>query len=804
MSCRLFFFCLLAFAARPCSGAEASRSGFVRIPGGEFRSGNVSTGKDRVRARVDDFEMLDHPVTNLEYKAFVDGTGYTAPSHWEAGVIPPGKEHHPVIFVNIKDADRYLRWRSAREHRLYRLPTGAEFEYAARGGLDDRLYPWGDAEPSGNANYDADGNRRFDRWQDYLQPVGSGKPNGYGLYDMAGNVWQMVRDEIDPAAAAYIYRFEDTSQSDNIVGGSVTGGSWARGAEYLRCGCKLYFPMGNRHPDLGFRPVREPERADWRIEPRRLAATVKGRGQVFLSWALLKTDAIDTQFNIYRVDDGNPAGFRVNAAPMGGGTTFLDDGLQVGRRYGYYVRSVDGQGREGRRSERVGVTAAETPSPIVTTFKPVYKKGELVPVFGDLDGDGALDCVIRLDNGNREMSQDSGLPVTLEAFASYGRSLWRKDVCYHDHCFGSANNVPFNVWDMDGDGKAEVITRLQIGDEVYVAILDGLTGRLQCKTRWPAMVSDFVLSSTRIQLSIAYLDGVHPAVITQTGIYENEVLNAYDGRLNPLWQFDSDGATSGSGGHKVEVADVDGDGRQEVFDGTTCLRPDGKVRWSIYRMHPDVVSIQDFLPDRPGLEVFYLIESSVHAGAYMVDAASGEVIWKHNREDDARWDHGHSGTTTDLWDGSPGIECLGNRTRSGPLVLYAADGRILLEPFPVLSVVEWDGDPTRELLFDQGRRLGNFDGQSVVESPGVRPNPIADSQLIMCADLCGDFRDELVVSSATAEGLQTISVVTSDEPVGKRYFAPSETLDYRLWLGRNMGGGYKSQYYQPLLAPRPR
>ncbi len=95
------------------------------------------------------------------------------------------------------------------------------------------------------------------------------------------------------------------------------------------------------------------------------------------------------------------------------------------------------------------------------------------------------DCVVRMDNGNREMSQDPGLPVQLEAFTSYGRSLWRKDVCRHDHCFGSANNVPFNVWDMNADGKAEIITRLQIDDAVYVAILDGMSGRLRFKCPWP-------------------------------------------------------------------------------------------------------------------------------------------------------------------------------------------------------------------------------------------------------------------------------------------------------------------------------
>ncbi len=628
-----------------------------------------------------------------------------------------------------------------------------------------------------------------------------GAPNGYGLYGMSGNVWQMVRDEIDPAAAAYIFRFEDTSQSDNLTGGSITGGSWARGAEYLRCGYKLHFPMGNRHPDLGFRPVREPAGADWSVQPRKLAALSRGQGKVLLSWALLKSDTASTRFNILRVDRGSHAGFVVNDAPVKA-TSFLDSGLEVGRRYAYYLRPVNQRGEEGRRSERIGVTVSDKPSATVTTFKPVYRKGELVPVFGDLDGDGVRDCVIRLDNGNREMSQDPGIPVELEAFTSYGRPLWRKAVCDHDHCFGNANNVPFNVWDLDGDGRAEVITRLQLGDQVYVAVLDGLTGRLERKAPWPDMLSDFVLSSTRIQLSVAYLDGVHPAVITQTGIYENEALNAYDAGLNELWRFSSDGETSGSGGHKVEVADVDGDGRQEVFDGTTCLRPEGTVRWSIYRMHPDVVSIQDFLPDRPGLEVFYLIESSVHAGAYMVDAGSGEVIWKHNREGDPRWNHGHSGTTADIWDGSPGIECLGNRTRSGPFVLYSADGHILLDAFPGLATVEWDGDRTRELLIDEGRKIGNFNGKALIEVPGAAPNPFPDSQLLMTADLYGDFRDELVLSSTTPEGAQCITVVASTDPIEAMYISPDEVLDYRLWLSRNMGGGYKSQYYQPLKPPQ--
>ncbi|MBN2132290.1 MAG: SUMF1/EgtB/PvdO family nonheme iron enzyme [Sedimentisphaerales bacterium] len=778
----------------PCP-AEPVPDGFVLIQDGTCRRG-TGARQTGARCRVEDFEILDHPVTNAEYKTFVDAAGYHAPLHWAGGRIPRGKEDYPVIFVNRMDVDAYLRWLTGETGRICRLPTSVEFEYAARGDLAGKLYPWGDEAPAGRANYDAAGDRRFDRWQDSLRPARWGAKNGYGLYGMAGNLWQLTADHHDPATSRWKYRIVDPVENER----TVMGGSWARGESYLKCGVRLGVSAGIRHPDVGFRPVREPRGADWRVQHRKLCVTSAGDGKALLSWALLASDRRATRFNVYRAGERNHAGFCVNEEPVAGSTTFLDAGLSAGRRYQYYVRPVDAAGRQGRRCEWAGVTVADEASAILVTFAPLFKQGALVPIFGDLNGDGTLDCVIRMDNGNREMSQDPGLPVQLEAFTSYGRSLWRKDICTHDHCFGSANNVPFNVWDMDADGKAEVVTRLQIAGEVYVAILDGMTGAVKCKAKWPDMVSDFAKSSTRIHLSVAYLDGKHPAVITQTGLYENEVFAAYDREMRELWRFHSFAETNGSGGHKIEVADVDGDGRQEAFDGTTCLNHDGTVRWSIYRQHPDIVSIHDYLPERPGLEVFYIVESSVHAGVYMVDADSGEVIWKVNREDDPRWTHGHTGWTADIWAGSPGIECVSNRAGHGDrnLILFSADGHALLEPFPYgYTPLEWDGDVTRELL--AGRVLGDFDGETIVPR---RAGPLTlpdNSSVLMVADLYGDFRDELILSTASAEGDRTISVMTAAEPVSCRYVTATESLDYRLWMGRNMGGGYRSIYDRPLV-----
>ncbi|MBN2356660.1 hypothetical protein JXO59_11155, partial [candidate division KSB1 bacterium] len=332
------------------------------------------------------------------------------------------------------------------------------------------------------------------------------------------------------------------------------------------------------------------------------------------------------------------------------------------------------------------------------------------------------------------------------------------------------------------------------GDSVYVAVLNGMTGQVMRRAAWPPMVSDTQRSSTRIQMSIGYLDGAHPAVITQTGVYQDEVLAAFDADLNILWQFNSFAETSGSGGHKIEVADIDGDGRMEVFDGTTCLNHDGSLRWSIYKMHPDLVDIYDFMPQHKGLEVFYLIESEIHAGVYMVDADSGEILWTYNREIDPRWTHAHYGWTADIWAGSPGLECIATRTGHGDAkpALFSSDGRLLLDVFPYgYTPIEWDGDEVRELISWDGAGLFKFDGKALVKMQGVRPNAVAGSHLLMAADLYGDFRDELVLL-AKENDRTSILVLTATEPIQSRARTKTENLDYRLWLARNMGGGYNT------------
>ena len=786
--CRLLFGTVCICLSSLLSVAQAD---FVFIKGGTFYP-SVYRHLSTDSVRLNDFEISDHPVTNQEYEGFLTATGYQHPLHWVNGRYPTGKGKHPVIFVNRWDVKAYLQWRSEVEGRVYRLPTVIEFEYAAKGGVAPLNYPWGNKASEKDANYDASGNRSYPDWKGHLKEAKFGKANGYGLYGMAGNVFQMCLDNFDPAVTRWKYRVNEPLELER----AVMGGSWARSESFMQIGSRLELSPGLRLPDLGFRPVRSPARTDWRIINRQLTAVVKSGHKVFLSWSLLSSDSSTVGFNIYRAYSRAYDGFKLNDQPVTR-PSFTDTTGLIDSRYHYYVEPIKNDGSVGKRSEWAARTIEGDDGKIVT-FSPVHTSRSLVPVFGDLDGDGVRDCVIRMDNGIVEMSQDPGTWVQLEAFTSYGRSLWRKDVASHQSAYGNANNTPYCIWDIDGDQQAEVLTRMTIGDSTYVAILDGMTGDVIRKTRWPDLATDLARSSSRIHMSVAYLDGSNPFIITQTGLYENEIISAFDTNLNKIWQFNSFAETSGSGSHRIEIADVDGDGRHEVFDGTTCLNNDGTIRWSIYRGHPDLVSIQDFLPGRPGLEVYFMVETSVHAGIYMVDANSGEIIWKINREDDPNWKHGHHGWVSDIYDESDGLECLSNRAGHSDhnMLLFSSHGTLLQEGFPFgYQPLEWDGDETRELIGEG--IIGNYRDSGIVQSPNTPEFP-QNGTFLFAADLYGDVRDELIFLIQPEKDPSYIAVFGATNEMHQWFVTASESMEYKLWLARNMGGGYKSVFYHRL------
>lgn len=771
-----------------------SNDKFVLIPEVQFES-----GKDLLR--TDPFEIMTHPVTNLQYKSFIDAIGYAPPLHWQNGKIPAGKENHPVIYVNRYDIDAYLSWLNENSDLNYRLPTSVEFTVAASGGNMNLDYYWGgngSKIDTNQINFDPFDQRSLTDWEKYLKPAQWGMKNNYGLYQMAGNVWQQVSNNVDPRDIDYTYRIESLVANERYM----MGGGWTSMKEELRLGRTGGNSPGTRFPDLGFRLVRDPAKFKREIKYRQLAPVMHPSGAIAVSWAILNSDYKDIRFNIYRLtgNQRHHSGFKINKSPIAS-SSFLDTLKIVNDlRYQYRIAGVDKNGQETDISEWISITAGQYKYPVVVTYKPLAESGTLVPVFGDLEGWGRKGCVIKLENNNRAKQQDPGKPIQLEAFSSTGRSMWRKNIAWHESIYGNGTNAPFNVWDMDADDKAEVISRLQIGDTSYVAILNGMSGKVLYKTPWDEMATDVSRAGSRIHLSIAYLDGKTPSVITMTGIYENEIISAYDNKLNKLWQYNSFGATGGSGSHKIELADVNGDGKQEIIYGSVCLNGDGTVRWAAYRGHPDIVSIADHIPSRPGLEVCLIVEK-LDPGIYMIDANTGENIWKSNKADDPLWSHGHYGWTSDIFADMTGIECVANRMGHGDrnYILFSSTGKRIMENFPSGSPCEWDGDQTREIFLQNGKVIANFNGKELIPIKDAIANPVPNSSVKLTADLFGDFRSEFVIQTKDENGRIVIMVLAAPEPTLKSFISPSDNLDYKLWLARNIGGGYGSIHNFELL-----
>lgn len=168
-------------------GRDGAR--MVLVPSGEFQMGApVGANRERPAHKVylDAFYMDKREVTNALYGRFVRETGYKAPKCWDDPEwnVPD----RPVVGVSWYDAKAYAEWAGER------LPTEAEWEKAARGGLEEQEYPWGNEFARGYANYAGVDGR--DRWEN-ISPVGRFPPNGYGLYDMSGNVWEWCADWYD-------------------------------------------------------------------------------------------------------------------------------------------------------------------------------------------------------------------------------------------------------------------------------------------------------------------------------------------------------------------------------------------------------------------------------------------------------------------------------------------------------------------------------------------------------------------------------------------------------------------------------
>jgi sulfatase modifying factor 1 len=222
----------------------------VRIPEGWFWMGSES-GQDNERpvhrVWVDAFELAACQVTNADYAQFLAATNHGHPLHWS----DPNFSHpeQPVVAPSWFDAVAYCEWLSVKTGRSYRLPTEAEWERAARGGLEQKLFPWGDEPLESLANYSS-------RWRTAPEPAGRAEKNAFGLCDIGANVHEWCADWFQ----ADYYRVSPERNPKGPAEGtrrSSRGGSWRHQMKVSRCSARSSIPPEFQYADYGFRMARD-------------------------------------------------------------------------------------------------------------------------------------------------------------------------------------------------------------------------------------------------------------------------------------------------------------------------------------------------------------------------------------------------------------------------------------------------------------------------------------------------------------------------------------------------------------------
>jgi formylglycine-generating enzyme required for sulfatase activity len=237
---------MTTISARSETSVLAVEPLLIRIRAAWFLMGS-STGQDCERpihrVWVDAFQLAATQVTNAEYARYFRATGTPPPPFWHDSNF--NHPQQPVTAVSWFEAARYCDWLSSQTGRAYRLPTEAEWELAARGGLEQKNFPWGDAPPQSLPDYAA-------RWQSGPEPVARYAPNAFGLYDICDNVHEWCSDWYDP-------NYYAVSPERNPRGPEPTkrkssrGGSWRHHIKVARCSARSSIPPEFQYADYGFR-----------------------------------------------------------------------------------------------------------------------------------------------------------------------------------------------------------------------------------------------------------------------------------------------------------------------------------------------------------------------------------------------------------------------------------------------------------------------------------------------------------------------------------------------------------------------
>ncbi|MEN2413189.1 rhamnogalacturonan lyase [Flavobacterium mesophilum] len=575
---------------------------------------------------------------------------------------------------------------------------------------------------------------------------------------------------------------------------------------------------------------------------------VKNNGQFFIGWRVLGTDPDNLAFNLYR-KSGNQKAIKLNDKPISGATNFVDAKANSQEENTWFVKTVV----KGKESDAKGSFTIPASSPdkdyMSIKLKEIegYTANDLS--VGDLDGDGRYDLIVHMTGRGHDNSH-TGItdPPIFQAYTLDGKFLWQINL--GKNIREGAHYTQFMVYDLDGDGIAELVCKTAdgttdsannvVGDATkdwvdrdpnsgtygkilkgpeYLSVFDGRTGKLITTVDYIAPRGDLAgwgghggsggndtkgNRMDRFLACVAYLDGVHPSVVMCRGYYGRIVLAAWDfkdKKLTSRWVFDSkdsENPYSGMGNHNLTVTDVDNDGKDEIIYGSMCVDDNGKGLYTTGFRHGDAIHVSDLDPDLPGLEVFGIHEienNTTGPGVAIFGAADGKVLFTGSINEDVG-----RGVADNIdptlrgaqfwWAGSPD--------------LYDMKGKVVGKaPSSVNFLIYWDGDTSRELLdsnyIDKYNKGRLFTATGAVSNNGTKKTPG------LSADILGDWREELILRS---EDNKELRIYSTTIPTDVRQYTLMHDPQYRLSIAwQNIGYNqppHTSFYMGAAMKPAPK
>jgi len=562
---------------------------------------------------------------------------------------------------------------------------------------------------------------------------------------------------------------------------------------------------------------------------------IRSENQIYIGWRLLGNDPADIGFNLYS------GKVKLNKTPITASTNYVDTNVS---NKDYSIKTVI-RGKEQKTSETAQISnqpyisiPLSVPAGGKTPGGEEYSYRANDASVGDLDGDGEYEIILKWDPTNSKDNSQKGYTgnVYLDAYKMNGKQLWRIDL--GQNIRAGAHYTQFMVYDFDGDGKAEIICKTADGTTdgsgkvignsgsdfrnetgyvlsgpEFLTVFEGISAKAldtqdfypkrdinvgdnpttdEMKTGWGDGYGNRI---DRYVSAVAYLDGKRPSFITGRGYYTRLVRVAWDfrnGKLQRRWAFDSNDPSNetyfSQGNHNMTIGDVDGDGKDEIINGSSVIDDNGKGLYSTGLGHGDAMHMSDMDPDNPGMEIWQSYEEPKRYGKFglsLKDAKTGRALWGVDGEGK---DIGRS-MASDIDPTYKGYEYWG---AIGGLYNSKAEEISSTKPSSTNFAVWWDADLSRELL-DKNRvdkwDYKNKTTQNLFTAEGFTSNNGTKATPTLSADILGDWREEVILRK---EDNSELRIYTTTIPATNRIFTLMHDAQYRVAIAWQ-----NSAYNQP-------